>query len=108
MPPIRAQADDLMIHKGVSAGGAGYSGFESTGLDERLKNLGVSRIAVSGIAMDYCVRATALDGLKAGFETFVLTDMIRSVEAGAAPGVLAELGTAGARGISAEEWLKTI
>jgi nicotinamidase/pyrazinamidase len=97
-----------MIHKGEGAGGAGYSGFESTGLEERLKKLGVSRIAVSGIATDYCVRATVLDGLKAGFETFVLADMIRPVEAGSASGVLAELGRAGARGISAEEWLRSI
>ena len=108
MPPLRAQANDLMIHKGVGSGGAGYSGFESTELDERLKKFGVRRIAVSGIATDYCVRATVLDGLKAGFETFVLTDMIRSVEAGSASGVLAELGRAGARGISSEEWLKAI
>jgi nicotinamidase/pyrazinamidase len=107
-PPLQAQADDLMIHKGVGAGGAGYSGFESTGLEERLKKLGVSRIAVSGIATDYCVRATVLDGLKAGFETFVLADMIRPVEAGSASGVLAELERAGARGISAEEWLRSI
>lgn len=108
MPPLRALANDLMIHKGVGAKGAGYSGFESTGLDERLKSLGVSRIAVSGIATEYCVRATALDGLKAGFETVLLTDLIRPVEASAAPGVLAELGRAGARGISAGEWLQAI
>jgi nicotinamidase/pyrazinamidase len=106
MPPLRARANDLMIHKGVGAHGAGYSGFEGTGLHEQLKNLGVSRIAVSGIATEYCVRATALDGLKAGFETFLLTDMIRAVEADATPGVLAELGRAGARGISAREWLR--
>jgi nicotinamidase/pyrazinamidase len=108
MPPLRALAVDLMIHKGVGEDGAGYSGFESTGLDERLKNLGVSRIAVSGIATEYCVRATALDALKAGFETFLLTDMIRPVQAGAAPGVLEELGNAGARGVSAGEWLKAL
>ena len=69
MPPLRALADDLMIHKGLGVDGAGYSGFERTGLDEHLKKLGVGRIAVSGIATEYCVRATALDGLKAGSDT---------------------------------------
>jgi len=108
MPPLQAQASDLMIHKGVGLGGAGYSGFEGTGLDAHLKKLGVSRIAVSGIATEYCVRATALDGMKAGFETAVLKDLIRPVQAGGTPGVLAELGTAGAQGISAGVWLKGI
>jgi nicotinamidase/pyrazinamidase len=107
MPPLRITANDLMIHKGVGVNGAGYSGFEA-GLDEQLKKLGVSWIAVSGIATEYCVRATALDGLKAGFETFLLTDMMRPVEASAAAGVLAELQKAGARALRAEEWLKRI
>jgi nicotinamidase/pyrazinamidase len=105
MPLLRRTANDLMIHKGVGVNGTGYSGFE-TGLDEQLKKLGVSRIAVSGIATEYCVRATTLDGLKAGFETFLLTDMVRPVEASATAGVLAELQKAGARELRAEEWLK--
>jgi nicotinamidase/pyrazinamidase len=108
MPPLRALADDLMIHKGLAVDGAGYSGFESTGLDEHLKKLGVGRIAVSGIATEYCVRATALDGLKAGFETVLLTDMIRPVEPSQTRGVIEELAGGGARGISAGEWLKEI
>jgi len=108
MPPLRALADDLMIHKGLAVDGAGYSGFESTGLDEHLKKLGVGRIAVSGIATEYCVRATALDGLKAGFETVLLTDMIRPVEPSRTRGVIEELAGGGARGISAREWLKEI
>jgi nicotinamidase/pyrazinamidase len=106
MPPLRIKANDLMIHKGVGVNGAGYSGFEATGLEEQLKKLKVSRIAVSGIATEYCVRATALDGLKAGFETFLLTDMVRPVEASATAGVRAELQKAGARALRAEEWLK--
>jgi len=108
MPPLRALANDLMIHKGVDADGAGYSGFESTALEENLKKSGVRHIAVSGIATEYCVRATALDGLKAGFETFLLTDMVRPVEASATAGVLAELRRAGARGVSAGEWVTGI
>jgi nicotinamidase/pyrazinamidase len=106
MPPLRRTANDLMIHKGVGVNGAGYSGFEATRLDEQLKKLGVSRIAVSGIATEYCVRATTLDGLKAGFETFLLTDMVRPVEVSATARVLAELQKAGARELRAEEWLK--
>jgi nicotinamidase/pyrazinamidase len=71
MPPLQALAADVIIHKGVAADGAGYSGFEMTGLAERLKESGIKRIGVSGIATEYCVRATALDGLRAGFEITV-------------------------------------
>lgn len=108
MPPLRTKENDLMIHKGVGVDGAGYSAFEGTGLEARLRELNVSRIAVSGIATEYCVRAAALDGLKAGFETWLLLDMIRPMQASATAGVVAELEKAGARAIQAGEWLNEI
>jgi nicotinamidase/pyrazinamidase len=108
MPPIRAAANDVTIHKGVAVDGAGYSGFEATGLAERLKQLGVKRVGVSGIATEYCVRATALDGLKAGFETVVLTDMIRAVQPSETAKVLNELSKAGVNTATAGEWLKSL
>ena len=64
MPPLKAEADEIVVHKGVRADGAGYSGFELTGLEDRLRELKVERVGVSGIATEYCVRATALDGLQ--------------------------------------------
>jgi nicotinamidase/pyrazinamidase len=108
MPPLHAGPDDVMIHKGVSADGAGYSGFESTGLAEQLRKLNVARIGVSGIATEYCVRATAIDGLKAGFETAVLTDMIRAVQPGETAKTLTELHSAGAKTLTSAEWLKSL
>lgn len=108
MPPLRANAADLMIHKGVGKDGAGYSGFEATGLADRLKELHVDRVGVSGIATEYCVRATALDGLKEGFETMVLTDLIRAVQASETAKVLNELGKAGAGAVKAAQWLKSL
>jgi len=106
MPPLRAGADDLMMYKGVRVDGAGYSGFEDTGLAEQLKALGVTRLAVSGIATEYCVRATAMDGLKAGFATVVLTDLIRAVQPGESAKVLAELEKARVHASTAAEWLR--
>jgi nicotinamidase/pyrazinamidase len=108
MPPLQAGAKDVMIHKGVAADGAGYSGFEATGLAERLKGLGVARVGVSGIATEYCVRATALDGLKAGFEATVLTDLIRAVQANETAKVLNELSKAGVKEATASEWVKSL
>ncbi len=57
-----------------------YSGFDGTSLSADLKEKGVRRIFVCGLATDYCVRATALDGRKEGFEVVVLEDAIRAVE----------------------------
>ena len=106
MPPLKARPDEIIVPKGVSKNGAGYSGFELTGLAERLKNLEVNRVAVCGIATEYCVRATTLDGLQSGFETVVLTDLIRAVQPAETPKALDELKKAGAKTATAAEWLK--
>jgi len=57
-----------------------YSGFEGTGLAARLRERGCKRLFIGGLATDYCVRATALDALKEGFEVVVLEDAVRPVE----------------------------
>jgi nicotinamidase/pyrazinamidase len=108
MAPLKAEAEDVIIHKGVTADGAGYSGFESTGLAKRLRELKIERLGVCGIATEYCVRATAQDGIQAGFETTVLTDRIRAVQASETLHVLAELAKAGAKVRTAAEWLESL
>jgi nicotinamidase/pyrazinamidase len=108
MPPLRAGEGEVVIHKGVPVGGAGYSGFELTGLEKHLQELNVKRVAVSGIATEYCVRATALDALQHGFEVTVLTDLIRAVKPSEAPKVLEELRKAGAKTAAAAEWLRSL
>jgi nicotinamidase/pyrazinamidase len=94
-PPLRAVEGDIIIHKGVELEGQGYSGFDSTQLAERLRKLQVKRVLVTGIATEYCVRATALDALKEGFETFVVGDLVRSVQPSETQKVLDELKAAG-------------
>lgn len=108
MPPLRAREDEIVIHKGVQAEGPGYSGFELTDLEDTLKRLGVKRVGVSGIATEYCVRATALDALHHGLQVTVLTDLIRAVQPNEAPKVLEELRKAGARTITGAEWLESL
>jgi nicotinamidase/pyrazinamidase len=108
MPPLQARTGELVIHKGTQLDGAGYSGFELTGLEDRLRELNVERVGVSGIATEYCVRATALDGLQAGFDTTVLTDIIRAVNPNETPKVLTELSKAGAKMATAAEWLESL
>ena len=41
---------------------------------------------VTGIATDYCVRATALDAIREGFDTTVLTDAVAAVDVAAGDG----------------------
>ena len=77
------------IRKGAN-GEDGYSGFTmrdpvtgetiATDLEARLRDAGVERVVVVGLATDYCVKATALDARRLGFETHVLTDAIAAVD----------------------------
>jgi nicotinamidase/pyrazinamidase len=108
MPPLHAEEGEVVIHKGAHREGAGYSGFELTGLEDRLKELQVKRVGVSGIATEYCVRATALDALQHGFEVTVLTDLIRAVRPGEAQRILDELRKAEAKITTASEWLESL
>ncbi|NOY77984.1 MAG: nicotinamidase [Calditrichaeota bacterium] len=56
-----------------------YSGFEGTHLADVLKKLGIDTLLVGGLATDYCVKATALDGVKKGFTVYFLEDASRGV-----------------------------
>ena len=57
-----------------------YSGFQGTDLAARLAAAGVRRLFVCGLATDYCVKATALDGRRAGFDVLLLADAVKGVE----------------------------
>jgi nicotinamidase/pyrazinamidase len=77
-PDLHVDGD--IVRKGT-AGEDGYSGFgvrdpqtgeeTTTGLAALLRARGVQRVVVVGIAGDVCVKATALDALRAGFDTTV-------------------------------------
>jgi nicotinamidase/pyrazinamidase len=107
MKPLRAEVSDIVVHKGVAVDGAGYSGFEETGLAEKLRKLGVERVYMAGIATEYCVRATALDALREGFETLVVQDLVRAVEPTETTKVIQELSAAGAKIVTSEQSLGT-
>ncbi|OHA47650.1 MAG: hypothetical protein A2806_03470 [Candidatus Terrybacteria bacterium RIFCSPHIGHO2_01_FULL_48_17] len=56
-----------------------YSAFDGTGLAEMLRALGITEVFVCGLALDYCVKATALDARKAGFNTWYILNACRGV-----------------------------
>ncbi len=88
---------DLIVDKGQLAGREGYSGFEDTGLEQTLRERGVDTVHVGGLALDYCVRATALDARRAGFDVVLHRRATRAVEAQPGDGerALEELAQAG-------------
>src|SRR5204862_2873519 len=91
------------IHDIVDAGrtreAEGYSGFEDTVLEQLLRAHDVDTVHVAGLALDYCVKATALDACRAGFDVVVHLDATRPVEVEPGDGDRAvhELRAAGAR-----------
>ena len=79
---------------------AAYSGFEGTSADgaplaDWLRERGVDRVDVCGIATDYCVKATALDAARHGFATTVLLDLTAAVAPASTDAVVDELTAAG-------------
>jgi nicotinamidase-related amidase len=89
---------DHVVVKATTADVDAYSAFDGTGLAGWLREHGVERVAIGGIATDYCVRASALDALADGFEVVVLEDACRGVDVhpGDSDRALAELRAAGA------------
>jgi len=68
-----------IISKGIDDRADGYSGFDGTNLGELLREEGVAEIWVGGLATDYCVKETVLDGVRQGFKVKALADSMRAV-----------------------------
>jgi nicotinamidase/pyrazinamidase len=88
-----------MVHKASNPDRESYSDFDGTGLGDFLRARGVRRIFVGGLALDYCVRATCLDGVDSGFKVVLLVDATRAVNVHPDDGdrALAELVAVGVR-----------
>ena len=71
--------------KGIDSEIDSYSGFfdnghlKSTGLSDYLRKAKVREVYIVGLATDYCVKYTALDSIKEGFQTFVIVDATKAV-----------------------------
>lgn len=67
------------FRKGFDAEREAYSGFEAAGLDAALRTVGIETVDVVGLAEDFCVKATALDAARLGFQTNVILGATRAV-----------------------------
>src|SRR5437764_533804 len=61
-----------VFSKGTAPAPDAYSAFDGTGLAGWLREQGVRRLLVGGLATDYCVRASVLDARREGFDVLVL------------------------------------
>lgn len=76
-PDLLVRPDGIIVDKGTDPAVEAYSGFQGTGLAEKLRERQVDTVYITGLATDYCVKATALDALKAGFRAFVVVNASR-------------------------------
>jgi len=98
------------IYKGTTRGYDSYSGFKDDGGHETsmrriLMDVGAEELYICGLATDYCVKATALDAVKAGYNTYVVADACRAVdlEEGDEQKALCEMEEAGIMIVQAED-----
>lgn len=100
----------MIIRKGFNRAIDSYSGFQEadrttlTGLASYLGERNLSRVFVVGLATDFCVAWTAIDSAAGGFETFVIEDATRAIDAnGSLEKAWADLEEAGVTRITSAE-----
>lgn len=74
----------IILSKGMDSNEDSYSCFQSvdsngTYFVTLLKILGVEELYIGGLATDYCVKSSVIDGLKSGFQVNLLLDAVRGV-----------------------------
>ncbi|MGB2868842.1 MAG: nicotinamidase [Bacteroidota bacterium] len=106
-PGLKSVKIKQVFLKGTGNKDDGYSAFEATNLDleKFLKQNGVTELYVTGLATDYCVRASAIDGAKKGFSTLVVTDAIAAVNVhpGDDAKALEDMKKAGVKSLTSKE-----
>lgn len=70
----KCKKDFYIFKKGTDDADQGYSGFSGTGLKDFLDEKRVTETYICGLALDYCVKNTAIDSALAGFDTYVIVD----------------------------------
>jgi nicotinamidase/pyrazinamidase len=96
-PELIVPADAFVVSKGTDPAREAYSGFQATEADLAgwLRLHGVTRVLVTGLATDYCVRATSLDARVAGFAVVLVEDTTRGVAPGTTATALQDMEAAG-------------
>ena len=109
-PDLRLPTETVIVSKGTNPEEDSYSAFEARLPDGRplgdyLRDAGIKRLYVGGLATDYCVRASVLDARQEGLRVKVIGAGIRGVDVqpGDSERALAEMRAAGAEVINEEQ-----
>jgi nicotinamidase/pyrazinamidase len=79
-PALDRRRIDRIFDAGTVRGAEGFDKFEETGMEEYLRGEGVTRVHVGGLALDYCVKHTALGARRRGFDTVLHLEATRAVD----------------------------
>jgi nicotinamidase/pyrazinamidase len=82
-PKIKFPNHTIVISKATDPKHEAYSAFETTNLVNELRQLGVNRVFIAGVATDYCIVNTVIDACKNGFEVVVLMDAVSGINVNA-------------------------
>jgi len=112
-PSLNTSRIAHVFHKGIDPQIDSYSTFfdnahrRSTGLSDYLKKHSIRAIYLLGLALDYCVKYSALDACELGFETRVILDGCRGIEleAGDVEAARREMEKAGTKITTSDDWL---
>lgn len=78
-PALDSGRIEAIVDAGREPEHEGYSGFEHTDLERLLRDHHVDTVHVAGLALDYCVKETALDARRAGFDVVLHRDATRAI-----------------------------
>jgi nicotinamidase/pyrazinamidase len=106
-PAMDGIEPDAVVDVGQGRDDEGYSGFENSDLARLLRDHDAGEVYVCGLATDYCVRASAIDACREGFDVTVVEDAVRGVEVnpGDSERAFQDMRDAGARIASSAEVL---
>ena len=98
-------AGAIVVSKADTADLDAYSAFNGTHLAAQLRDRGVRRVVVCGLATDYCVLNTAIDARENGFEVLVVPEAMRAVDVAPGDGerALARMTGLGAEPVALDE-----
>lgn len=106
-PDLHVNKVDQFLKKGTGNADDGYSAFEATNIDllDYLRQRKVETLYIAGLTTEFCVKDTAIDATKKGFNTIVVEDAIKPVEQkpGDADKAKSEMRKAGVKFTSAEQ-----
>lgn len=112
-PDVKTDTIAHYFRKASSSEKDDYSEFEGKdaqgrSLDEVIKGHRVDTLYVAGLATDYCVLETVLDGIKHGYEVYPVTDAMRAVNVNADDGAkaLQKMAEAGAHLVTSDDVLR--